>query len=118
MQSKARTISFVSTFLKLKVGRAVIGEKRYLELVHEKRSARQIKKIDAVQSLYGWLSLLVQIHCTSRNFGAIRRIRTLVNFLLTVLRLVHRVEKYQSNTSVKRGVRNIFKGEARKCPLE
>ena len=54
-------------------------------------------------------------HCTSRNFSAMRRVGTLVNYLLPGLQAV---EKYHQNTSVKRGVLNIFKGKASKYPLE
>ena len=35
MQAKARTMSVVSTFLKFKNWRTVMGEIRYLELVHK-----------------------------------------------------------------------------------
>ena len=78
--------------------------------MYEKRNSKKLH-LPGVEPT----GLLVQVHCTSRNFSAMRRVGTLVNYLLTGLLLV---EKYHPNTSVKSGVLNIFKGEASKCPLE
>ena len=82
---------------------------------YEKRNSEKSKKIDTIFLYTTGSRYLYKCDCTSRNFSAMRRVGTLVNYLLTGL---HRVEKYHPNTSVKRGVLNIFKGEASKCPLE